>query len=34
MISKFLFGREAFAMQSKAATVSLARRARGWRVGG
>ena len=31
LVSKLLFGREAYAMQSKAATASVARRAVGWR---
>jgi iron(III) transport system permease protein len=31
-ISKYLFGREAYAMQSKAATAAVARRAAGWRA--
>jgi iron(III) transport system permease protein len=32
VISKLLFGRHSYAMQSKAATVSVAKRARGWRA--
>ena len=32
LISKLLFGREAYAMQSKAATASVAKRAVGWRA--